>query len=136
MPEPMMKLGEYTFSLNTAAYQSSSRSSSYSWSEQKQTETTPALQFTGVGADTLSLPGVIFPTFRGGLGQVEAMRREAEKGKPLMLIDLCGLIDANKNALGYWCITSIKEKRSDFLPAGIPQKIEFTLELKYYGEKI
>ncbi|MEZ0576955.1 phage tail protein, partial [Halodesulfovibrio aestuarii] len=64
------------------------------------------------------------------------MRREAEKGTPLMLTDLCGLIDVNQNALGYWCITSIKEKRSDFLPAGIPQKIEFTLELKFFGEKI
>jgi phage protein U len=128
-PVAMMKLGDFTFSLNTAAYQSISRSSSYNWAEQTRIGTNPCLQFTGVGAETISLPGVIFPTFRGGLGQVGAMRALAGHGKPLQLLDGFG------NLKGFWCITSIKEKASDFLVGGCPQKIEFTLELKYYGEK-
>lgn len=136
MAVPMMKLGEYTFSLDTAAYQSMARTSKYIWAEQARLGRNPSLQFTGTGADSLSLPGVIYPTFKGGLGQVEAMRAEAQTGKPLLLVDLFGLAETNRNILGYWCITTVKEKASEFLPAGIPQKIEFTLELKYFGEKI
>lgn len=136
MPQPMMKLGDFVFSLNTAAYQSMSRTSKYNWAEQARIGRNPALQYTGISADTLSLPGIIYPTFRGGLGQVEAMRAEANAGKPLLLIDLYGLRDDTRNILGYWCITTVKEKSSEYLAGGIPQKIEFTLELKYFGEKI
>lgn len=136
MPQPMMKLGDFVFSLNTAAYQSMSRTSKYNWAEQARIGRNPALQYTGISADTLSLPGIIYPTFRGGLGQVEAMRAEANAGKPLLLIDLYGLRDDSRNILGYWCITTVKEKSSEYLAGGIPQKIEFTLELKYFGEKI
>lgn len=128
-PTAMMKLGDFVFSLNTAAFQSMSRSSSYNWPEQARIGTNPCLQFTGVGAETLSLPGVILPTFKGGLKQVVKMRELAGLGKPLELIDGFG------DLKGFWCITSIKENTSDFLAGGYPQKIEFTLELKYYGER-
>ncbi len=127
---------ELCFSLDTAAYQSMNRTSKYNWAEQARIGRNPALQYTGTGADTLSLPGIIYPTFKGGLGQVEAMRAEAKTGKPILLIDLYGLNDENRNILGYWCITTVKEKSSEYLAGGIPQKIEFSLELKYFGEKI
>lgn len=128
MPAPMMKLGDYTFSLNTAAYQKKERDSKYNWPELARIGTNPALQFSGTGADTMSLPGIIYPTFRGGLSQVDKMRDLAGHAKPLLLVDGLG------NVHGYWCIISIKDKESDFLPSGIPQKIEFTLSLKYFGE--
>lgn len=130
MPAPMMKLGDYTFSIDTAAYQKTKRDSKYNWAEQARIGTTPALQFSGTGADTLSLPGIIYPTFRGGLKQVDTMRAMAGRAKPLLLVDGLG------NVRGYWCITGVREKTSDFLPAGIPQKIEFTLDLKYFGESL
>lgn len=130
MPAPMMKLGDYTFSIDTAAYQNTTRDSKYNWAEQARIGTNPALQFSGTGAETLSLPGIIYPTFRGGLKQVDTMRAMAGRAKPLLLVDGLG------NVHGYWCITGVKEKTSDFLPAGIPQKIEFTLDLKYFGESL
>ncbi|MFA9396507.1 MAG: phage tail protein [Halodesulfovibrio sp.] len=128
-PTAMMKLGDFVFSLNTAAFQSMSRSSSYNWAEQARIGTHPCLQFTGVGAETICLPGIILPRFKGGLKQVVEMRVLAGHGKPLQLMDGFG------DLKGFWCITSIKEDASDFLAGGYPQKIEFTLELKYYGEK-
>lgn len=130
MPAPMMKLGSFTFSLDTAVYQSDSRDSSYTWAEQARIGRNPALQFSGTGADTRKLPGVIYPTFRGGLKQVDEMRERAGRAKPLLLVDGLG------NVHGYWCIVKITEKHTDFLPAGIPQKIEFTLEIKYFGDKL
>ncbi|SIO25626.1 phage tail protein [Halodesulfovibrio marinisediminis] len=129
-PEEMMRLGDFVFSTKTAAFQSASRSSTYNWAEQARIGNIPCLQFTGEGTETLSLSGVIYPTFRGGLKQVDAMRELAGSGKPLCLISGMG------DLKGYWCITSVKEKNSDFLQAGIPQKIEFSLELKYYGENL
>lgn len=126
----MMKLGDFTFTLNTAAYQNYSHSSSYNWPEQARIGNSPVLQFTGTGVTSLSLSGVIFPYFRGGLEQVEDMRRLAGSGKPLLLISGTGTMK------GYWCITSVKEKSSEFRASGLPRKIEFTMDLKYYGDKL
>lgn len=126
----MMKLGDFTFALNTAAYQNYSHSSSYNWPEQARIGSNPALQFTGTGVTTISLSGVIFPYFRGGLEQVEDMRKQAGSGKPLLLISGMGIMK------GYWCITSVKEKSSEFRASGLPRKIEFTMDLKYYGDKL
>ena len=130
MPAAMMILGVYTFSLDTAAYQSASRTSQYNWPEQARIGRNPQLQFTGCGAETLSLHGVILPTFRGGLKQIDSMRMMAGTGVPLPLIDGLGHVH------GFWCITSITEKNSEFLAGGVPQKIEFTLDLKYYGSML
>jgi phage protein U len=124
----MMALGDYRFSLNTAAYQELHRSSSWRWPTVDRLGAMPAAQYVGPGEDTIHLPGVIFPHFRGGLGQVDAMRAEATKGKPLILVDGQGVI------WGHWCITSIEETRSVFFSNGMPRRIEFELALLNYGD--
>jgi phage protein U len=86
MSGKMMQLGGYQFSIDNAAYQRFFRSSEYRWAAIERVGKNDALQFTGLGADTISLQGVIYPHFRGGLGPVDQMRRSAEIGFPLPLI--------------------------------------------------
>lgn len=124
----MMILGVYRFAISSAAFQTLKRQSEYRWQEINRMGTNPALQFIGFGTETIDLEGVIYPHFKGGLRQVTLMRAEAGIGKPLMLIS------GNGNAFGRWCIVKISENQSSFMKDGAPLKIEFSINLKRYGE--
>lgn len=123
----LLNLGEFQFSLDTAAFEELQRSSAYAWAELPRLGVNPALQFTGLEAETITLSGKIYPHFRGGLGQVDAMRAQAAQGKPLLLVDGLGSIK------GFWCITRVEEGRRHLWVSGAPRLQEFSLELKYYG---
>jgi len=125
----MMILGAYRFCIGNAAYQSLARTTEYNWEEQKRLLGEPALQFMGAGAETITLEGVIYPQFKGGLRQVSLMRAEAGFGIPLMLIS------GNGMAFGRWCITQVNETQTFFLKDGTARKIAFSLTLKKYGEE-
>lgn len=122
----MMIYGPFRFSLDRIAFQELTRSSGYSWAEIDRIGTNPQLQYTGREAETMTLPGVMHPTFRGGLAQLPAMRVAAELGTPLPLITGYG------SFLGLWVITKIEEKSSVFFSDGAPRKIDFVIELKQY----
>ena len=122
----MMRLGVYKFSLDTAAYQELSRTAEYRWARQERIGTNDALQFTGLGPETLELRGVVFPLFRGGLDQVKKMRAQASLGVPLPLIDGLGKV------WGLWALEQISERQSIFMPRGAPKRIEFDLRLSRY----
>lgn len=123
-----MGLGEYRFSISTAAYDNFERSSSWRWTEQSRIGRRPALQYAGPGKDDITLAGTIYPFYSGGIGQLPKMREMADTGKPLMLVDGLGKV------WGKWCIKSISETQSSFLQGGVPRKIVFRLSLARYGE--
>lgn len=123
-----MTLGGFQFSLNTAAHDQLQRQSAYRWEKQDRLGREPAMQFIGPGEDKVTLTGVIYPHFRGGLGQLNTMREMAGEGEPLQLIDGMG------NVLGRYCIASVQEAQNVYLGPGIPRRIDFTMELTRYGE--
>jgi phage protein U len=125
--ETMMILGEYAFGLNTAAFQELNRDTQWRWGSQDVFDALPALQFTGWGEDTITLPGVIFPEYWGGTGQLDELRALGDTGEPQILIDGRG------NVLGEWVITSVSERQSIFGPAGAARRQEFTVSLKRYA---
>lgn len=126
----MLKLGSFAFGIDTAAYQSISRATAYRWGKHERPGKTPLLEWQGPGEETISLPGTVYPAFAGGLGQVDDMRVVAAAGDPLLMVDGYGAVH------GYWCITNIRETGRYFLPGGAPQKIEFSLDLTYYGASL
>lgn len=128
MAQTMMALGDYRFSVDTAAYQSWQRSIAYRWPQQERIGREPASQFVGPGTDSITLEGTIYPAYKGGLGQLDAMRDMAGAGKPLLLVNGLGRIHHK------WCITQIDEGQSTFMQAGIARKVTFTMTLQKYGE--
>ena len=128
MTEVMMMLGSFQFSLSTAVYQSLRHRAEYRWPAQERVGRLPARQFTGPGNETVEMPGVIYPHFRGGTGQIEKLRAAAGQGKPLALVDSKGKV------WGQFCIESVEETHTEMLPDGTPRKIEFMLQLVRYGE--
>jgi phage protein U len=122
----MLQLGDFQFSIATAAYQELRRSAEYRWASQERIGATDALQFTGFGAEGIEMRGVIYPFHRGGMGQVDALRAAAEAGQPLQLVSGEGRV------LGDWVILGINETQGLFARGGIPQKVEFDLRLRRY----
>lgn len=126
----MMIYGPFRFGIDRLAFQELTRSAGYTWAEVERIGTSPALQFTGREAEVLSLPGVFYPHFRGGLSQLPAMRLVAEQGKPMPLITGYGFF------LGLWVIQRIDETQTVFFKDGAPRKVDFVIELKQYASTL
>ena len=124
----LMRLGNFKFSLSSAAYQRISRESEYRWDSTERIGRRPGLQYIGPGSERITLPGDIYPEYAGGWGQLEAMRTEAAQGAPLLLVDGRGLVH------GLWVIIRVSEVQSYFSPDGTPRKMSFELQLSRYGE--
>lgn len=127
----MARLGAFTFGIDTAAFRELARSSTYKWQAKDRIGRRPAQQNTGLGADAIKLSGVIYPHYRGGLGQIEQLRAQAATGQPLPLIYA---FEAVGQYCGLWCVTGIEETRTVFFDDGTPRRIEFQLSLVQYGE--
>ncbi len=125
----MMALGDFRFSVSTAAYQSLQRTTTWRWAAVERVAVRPVQQFVGLGEDTIGLEGTIYPAYAGGFGQMDAMRTEANKGKPLMFVDGTGLV------WGDFCITEISETQTVFFSNGLPRKVDFRLSLTRYGDR-
>ncbi len=123
----MMAVGEYRFGIDTAAYQSLERTTAYNWQMLDRVGVAPAQQFIGPGEDRVQLEGVIYPHFRGGMGQLEQMRAEAAKGEPLLVVDGTGRV------WGWFCLTEVRETRRTFFSNGQARRIDFALSLSAYG---
>lgn len=124
----MMALGDYRFSIDTAAYTQLERSTAWRWAAVERVGARPAQQFIGPGEDTITLDGSIYPYYKGGLGQVSAMRAAAAKGEPLLMLDGTGRV------WGLYCITEVRETQTVFFSGGQPRKIDFTISLTAYGD--
>ncbi|CAA0111502.1 Uncharacterised protein [BD1-7 clade bacterium] len=124
----MIAVGKYRFSIETAAYQQLTRVSQYRWQAQNRIGRTPAQQYLGPGSDTITLPGTIYPHYKGGLKQIDAMRAEAGLGEPLRVVTGLG------HVLGSWCITEVEEVQTNFASLGVPLKQTFRLTMIAYGD--
>lgn len=122
----LFALGAYRFAAGVGLADTD-RQTEWRWASQDVIGAAPALQYIGPGEDCMTLRGTIYPHFRGGLGQVDAMRAQAGLGVPMVLIDGTG------RYYGEWVITSIQEGKSVLMSDGAPRKIEFTVQLKKYA---
>lgn len=138
MMDILMTLGDgqvqFIFSIDTAAYQSLQRRTEWRWPAQERLWNDPARQFTGRGNDEITMDGVILPAYRGGLGQIAAMRemadaalRDGSIARPLLLVTGYG------DVLGEWVITGLEEEQPVIGPSGAPLEQRFRLTLAAYA---
>jgi phage protein U len=128
----MLALGDYRFSVDTAAYQTLQQSQSWGWVEQARVGSQPLLQLTGKALRSITMTGTIYPEYKGGFGQVSLMRKEADKGKPLTLLSMSETVDSSGLIVGDFVIVSVSETHRMFRGDGSPRAIEFSIELKQY----
>jgi len=128
MASVMLKLGDFAFGVDTAAYQQLTRVTEYRWASQERIGKGPALQPVGPGGDSLNMDGTIFPSYRGGTGQLEEMRAEAGKFRPLILVDGRGFVH------GRWVIERVEEGQENFAQRGAARKQTFRLQIRKYDD--
>lgn len=124
----MMALGAFRFGVLGGAYQELTRKAAWRWEAQDRLGRAPAQQYLGPGAEEITLQGIIYPHYRGGLRQVEVMRAIAGTGVPLMMVDGLGWVWQR------WVIVEVTETRSVLFADGTPRRIEFRVVLRGYGE--
>lgn len=136
----MMRYGDFTFSLSTAAYEEMERTTDWRWHEQERVGRRSALQFLGPGVDEIRLSGVIFTHYNPGdgtpqaltsavgMGQLDKIRKAGDAGVPRMLVSGRGRV------FGMYCLTTMQERASVFLRDGTPKQQEFDITLQAYGE--
>lgn len=118
----------FYFNLDTAAFDELRRQTEFRWASQERLSRRPAQQGVGMGEEKLSLKGAIFPTFKGGLKQLDTLRTIGAKLLPLNLTTGYGFV------LGTWCLRSLEEEQGALLAGGIPRKQTFSLEFTRYGD--
>lgn len=120
----------YYFNLDTAAFEELRRQTSFRWAGQERLTRSIAQQAVGQGEDKISLKGVIFPGFKGGLKQLDTLRTIGRRLQPVNLTTGYGEV------LGTWCLLNIEEEQSNLLAGGIPRKQSFSLEFVSYGDDL
>ncbi|MGE7992145.1 phage tail protein [Pseudomonas sp. NPDC089554] len=120
----------YYFNLDTAAFDQLRRQTRFRWAGQERLGRESAQQAVGLGEESISIRGAIFPSFKGGLGQLQTLRSIGRQLLPLSLTTGYGEV------LGTWCLTSIEEEQAHLLAGGIPRKQGFSLEFSRYGEDL
>lgn len=139
----MMQLGDYKFAVSKASFNKLNYESTYRWvPKDSPTKDSPRImQYIGPGDRSLTINGVIYPQLiENGLGQVEEMRAQATTGKMLPLCYVESTDDSGNTGnigriLGQWCILSISEERTLFLPDGNPREIHFSMQLKSFSDR-
>jgi phage protein U len=132
------RLGDFIFELLSISPERTERDTSYRWARQEPIGARPVHQYLGATGkngfapheDRIVLTGSYFPEFSGSIDHLKKLRDLAATGKAQRLILADTQLGQN---LGTWIIHRIKENRSIFYGDGIPRKVEFTLELEFYG---
>lgn len=130
MGEVMLQLGFLQFGIDTAAYQTLTRTHEYRWARHTRIGADDALQFTGSAAPTIELEGVIYPDYRAGPNQIDRMVLIAGLGTPQFLVSGQG------QYLGRWVVEGITEAQAVFAKRGQPRKQSFTIKLARYDDGI
>ncbi len=127
----MLKLGNFKFSIHSAAYQKLTRTYGWIWAPVKRFGNTSSLQYTGKKNPIINLPGVVFTEFENvGIRQIERLVQLGDSAKPNLMTSGLGEV------MGYWVITGLTETEARHIQAGIPTKQTFSLDLKYYGKTL
>ena len=124
----LLMLGGFKFSLNTAVFREIQQSNEYRWQAQDRVGQMAALQYTGPGSASMTLPGVIYYQFRGAGNELAQLRKLAAQGTPHRLLTGKG------GNLGLWVIEKIDATASEFTADSAVLKQEFTLSLRKHSD--
>ncbi|MGN6668638.1 MAG: phage tail protein [Trinickia sp.] len=121
----MMSLDQFVFSLATAPYRELQRQRNWKHRTSSRVGVRDASQFTGAGADTITLNGLLAP--ENGIGEVASLDKLAMMGDSG---DAYVLVDGIGNVYGAFIIDTLNETATYHTREGIPRKVEFSLTLK------
>ena len=127
----MMMLGDFAFSVDTAAYNQLAREAAWNWSEQPRIGQQSLLQYTGKNGRTVRIEGESHVFFgKIGTGAVDTLYDIADRAEPQLLVSGEG------DVLGWWVVERFSDSTDRFLPGGGHRNKKWTLELKHYADNL
>lgn len=122
----LMSLGEFVFELGTLAPTNVQRELTVNWEKQNPYGGQPALQFTGIAGETLSMSGVLYPASKitGTAKDLQTIETMAKSGEDFVLAGGDGYVR------GMFAILSLSETHTHLTPSGQARKIEFEISLE------
>lgn len=124
----LMKLGSVKFEVRKTSYDRISERASFRWNENRSLSGRSGMYYSGQDNEELSFSGSIYPVISGrsGLELYDRLKEEGAKGLPLLMVDALGKVH------GKWVITNLTKDESFITKDSLPQKIEFSVNLKAY----
>ena len=120
-----MSLDQFVYALAKAPYRELQRQRNWKHRTSSRVGVRDASQFTGAGADTITLNGLLAP--ENGIGEVASLDKLAMMGDSG---DAYVLVDGIGNVYGAFIIDTLNETATYHTREGIPRKVEFSLTLK------
>ncbi|MDR7101449.1 phage tail protein [Croceicoccus sp. BE223] len=117
-------LGMFVFETDSALFDELARTRNWRHATTDRFGARPASQFTGPGADTVTLTGKIVPAIAGDYSSIAKLVDMADDGDALPLSDGSG------NILGQFVIESVDEKHANLVDTGKARTVDFTLSLR------
>lgn len=121
----MLALDMFIFEIGTLPYQQLEEKYAWRYAESERFRARPASQFLGVGEETITLSGALYPGDGiGDYSQIPTLLEMADNGDAYVLTSGTG------KEMGMWVITGLDVSQSVFLDDGQPRKADFNLALK------
>lgn len=120
----LMTLGMFVFSIDTALYETLTRSREWRHATAERFGARAAAQYVGPGNDNVSIAGLIVPEIAGRYSALETLADMAAAGETYPLMDGLGRI------LGHYRIVRIDEDHAVIMAGGIPRNVAFRIELE------
>lgn len=120
----LMTLGMFVFSMDSALYDTLTRSREWRHATAERFGARAASQFVGPGADNISLSGRIVPEIAGRYSALDTLADMAATG------DSYPFMDGRGRILGHYRIVRLDEDHIVIMAGGIPRSVGFRLELE------
>lgn len=124
----MMVYGMFVFMLQTTPYQQLRHSQNWRHVKNDRVNRAAGWQYIGVGEDSITLNGTLYPEITGGNWSLSALTTIGHAGRPWPLIEGTGRI------YGMYVLTNLEVGKTEFDRYGNPKKIEFTISLSRVDE--
>ncbi len=119
----LLSIGLFPFSIATIVHDDLQRRASWIHATSPRIGARDAVQFVGIGAETLSIRGTAYAELSDGRASLDELRTRAATGNAWPVVDGAGLV------YGAFIIQGIDEGLKELGPDGTPRKIEFAIDL-------
>ena len=126
----LMSLGMFVFGMESAPYQTLTRSREWRHATADRHGARPAAQFVGPGPETVSLAGLLVPELGARFSSLETLATMAGEG------DTHPLVDGQGRVWGHYRITRMEEEQRAIMAGGAPRQVGFRIELERGDDKV
>ncbi len=121
--QQLAAIGMFAFTTDSALFDALDRDREWRHERTERFGAMAASQFTGPGADRITISGKLVPEVVGRYGAIETLAEMAETG------DAYPFMDGTGQVLGHFTIDRIGERKGNLTEDGTARVNDFTLEL-------